>query len=111
MPVASSNNVFLVKAASKALDSIFLKGLQYKKVGVIVAGIVPDNQLQGNLFYEDDRIKQNKVSVATDLLNRKFGRDTIKLAAQGSGKEWKLRQEKLSKGYTTDINDIIQIKS
>jgi DNA polymerase V len=111
MPVASSNNTFLVKAASKALDTIFLNGLLYKKVGVIVAGIVPDNQLQGNLFYEDDRLKQNKVSAVTDIINRKFGRDTLKLAAQGSGKEWKLRQEKLSKGYTTNINDIIQIKS
>jgi DNA polymerase V len=111
LPVASSNNTFLVKAASKALDTIFLNGLLYKKVGVIVAGIVPDNQLQGNLFYEDDRLKQNKVSAVTDIINRKFGRDTLKLAAQGSGKEWKLRQEKLSKGYTTNINDIIQIKS
>jgi DNA polymerase V len=111
LPVASSNNTFLVKAASKALDTIFLNGLLYKKVGVIVAGIVPDNQLQGNLFYEDDRLKQNKVSAVADIINRKFGRDTLKLAAQGSGKEWKLRQEKLSKGYTTNINDIIQIKS
>jgi DNA polymerase V len=77
---------------------------------IIVDGIVPENQLQGNLFYEEDRTKQNKVSAVTDMINRKYGRDTLKLAAQGSGKEWKLRQEKLSKGYTTNLNDIIQIK-
>lgn len=111
LPVASNNNTFLVKAAFKALDSIFLNGLLYKKVGVIVAGIVPENQLQGNLFCEVDRIKQNKVSLVTDIINRKYGRDTLKLAAQGTGKEWKLRQEKLSKGYTTNLNDIIQINS
>jgi DNA polymerase V len=111
LPVASNNNSFLVKAASKALDAIFLNGLLYKKVGVIVEGIVPENQLQGNLFDEEDRLKMNKVSVVTDIINRKYGRDTLKLAAQGSGKEWKLRQEKLSKGYTTNFNDIIEIKS
>jgi DNA polymerase V len=111
LPLASNSNAFLVKAASKALDAIFLTGLLYKKVGVIVEGIVPENQLQGNLFFEEDRLKMNKVSVVTDMINRKYGRDTLKLAAQGSGKEWKLRQEKLSKGYTTNFNDIIQIKS
>jgi DNA polymerase V len=111
LPVASNSNTFLVKAASKALDSIFLNGLLYKKVGVIVGGIVPDKQIQGNLFYEEDRLKQNKVSVVSDIINKKYGRDTLKLAAQGSGKEWRLRQEKLSKGYTTNLNEIIQINS
>ena len=111
LPVASNNNTILVKAAIKALDAIFQNGLLFKKAGVIVEGIVPENQLQGNLFYEDDRIKQNKVSAVTDMINRKYGCDTLKLAAQGSGKEWKLRQEKLSKSYTTKLNDIIQIKS
>jgi DNA polymerase V len=111
LPMASNNNTFMVKAASKALDAIFLNGLLYKKVGVIVEGIVPENQLQGNLFFEEERSKRNKVSVVSDIINKKYGRDTLKLAAQGSGKEWKLRQEKLSKGYTTNFDDIIQIKS
>jgi DNA polymerase V len=111
LPVPSSNNAFLVKAAFKALEIIFAKGLWYKKTGVIVDGIVPDNYLQGNLFYEDDRQKQNRVSEIADIINKRYGRDTIKLAAQGSGKDWKLRQEKLSKCYTTKLSDIIQIKS
>jgi len=111
LPVASNNNTFIVKAASKALDAIFLNGLLYKKAGVIVSGISSENHLQGNLFYEEDRLKQNKVSVVTDAINQKYGRDTLKLASQGSGKEWKLRQEKKSKAYTTNLNDIIQIKS
>jgi DNA polymerase V len=111
LPVPSNNNAFLVKAALKALDSIFMIGLWYKKTGVIVSGITSESHLQGNLFFEEDRARQNKISEATDIINRKYGRDTLKLAAQGTGNEWKHKQEKLSKRYTTDLNDIIVIKS
>jgi len=111
LPVASNLNPILVKAAFKALDAIFLDGLMYKKAGVIVDGIIPDNQLQGNLFFEGDPAKQNKLSVVNDSINRRYGRDTLKLAAQGTQKEWKLRQEKLSKNYTTKLSEIITVKS
>ncbi len=110
LEVASNDNVLLVKAAFKALDKIFKQGLLYKKVGVIVDGIVPENQLQGNLFYEKDMERHNIISAVSDSINRRYGRDTLKLAAQGKGKEWKLRQEKLSKNYTTRLEDIIQVK-
>ncbi|WP_294593726.1 DUF4113 domain-containing protein [uncultured Bacteroides sp.] len=33
----------------------------------------------------------------------------VKLAVQGNGREWKLKQEQLSQRYTTDINEIITI--
>ncbi|HNW50948.1 MAG TPA: Y-family DNA polymerase [Prolixibacteraceae bacterium] len=111
LPVATSNSSLLVKASAKALDAIFRSGLLFKKAGVIVSGIVPDNQIQGNLFFEEDRQRQDKISVVTDRINRKYGRDTLKLAAQGSGKEWKLKQEKLSKCYTTKLDEIIQVKA
>jgi len=44
-----------------------------------------------------------------DRLNVEFGRDKIKLAVQGDGKEWKLRQERLTKRYTTNWNEIIEV--
>jgi DNA polymerase V len=111
LPIASNSNTLLVKAAHRALDAIFLPDLKYQKAGVIVSGIVPDNQLQGNLFCEDDRVRQNKLSEVSDKINQRYGRDTLRLAAQGDGKEWKHKQEKLSKNYTTKLSDIIQVKS
>ncbi len=111
LPIASNSNTLLVKAAHKALGAIFLPDLKYQKAGVIVSGIVPDNQLQGNLFCEGDRVRQNKLSEVSDKINQRYGRDTLRLAAQGNGKEWKHKQEKLSKNYTTKLSDIIQVKS
>ncbi|MBN1927815.1 MAG: Y-family DNA polymerase [Prolixibacteraceae bacterium] len=111
LPIASNHNTILVKAAYKALDAIFYEGLRYKKAGVIVEAIVPDNNLQGNLFFDGDQSKLNKISVVNDSINSHYGRDTLRLAAQGTSKEWKLRQQKLSKAYTTKLNEIIEVKS
>lgn len=46
---------------------------------------------------------------ALDKVNGEH-RQLVKLAVQGNGQEWKLKQEQLSKRYTTDINEIISIK-
>ncbi|WP_321437344.1 DUF4113 domain-containing protein [uncultured Bacteroides sp.] len=46
---------------------------------------------------------------AIDKLNTKYGSQKIHLAAQDT-KVWKMKQEKLSKRFTTDINDILDVK-
>jgi len=51
------------------------------------------------------------VSKVTDFLNAKYGGKTIKLAVQGSSREWRLRQEKLSPSYTTRWDDILSVKT
>lgn len=43
-----------------------------------------------------------------DKINGEHGQ-RIKLAVQGNGREWMLKQEQLSGRYTTDINQIINI--
>ncbi len=70
-----------------------------------------ESQVQGNIFDKTDRKKQRDLLQAIDKLNREFGRDKVKLAVQGDGKEWKLRQEKLSKRYTTNWKEIIEVKA
>jgi DNA polymerase V len=111
LPVATNNNSELVKYALICLNAIFNPDFKYKKAGVIVDGLQDEAQVQGNIFDKTDRKKQNKLLQTIDKLNREFGRDKIKLAVQGDGKEWKLRQEKLSKRYTTNWSEIIEVKA
>jgi DNA polymerase V len=46
---------------------------------------------------------------AMDKLNARYGQQKIKLASQDLKKVWKMKQEKLSPRYTTNLNDIITI--
>jgi DNA polymerase V len=111
LPLASAHTPELIAAAHLALDLIFKSGFRYKKAGVMVSGIVPDNQLQTNLFHEPKNTeKDRKMMAKIDILNKLMGRDKVKFAAQGFGRTWKLRQEHKSQCYTTRIDEILIIK-
>lgn len=109
LPVATNSNIELVKYARMALKQIFRQGLKYKKAGVIVSGIVPDNHVQLSLYDDINHARHKEVMKAMDELNARYGRESVQLAAQGSGRKWKLRQEKLSPCYTTRWEDLFEI--
>lgn len=111
LPVATNDNIEMVKYAIYCLHEVFLVDYRYKKAGVIVDGLQSESSFQGNIFDRTDRKKQRELLETIDNLNRSFGRDTVKLAVQGKGKEWKLRQEKLSLRYTTNWNEIMVVKA
>lgn len=110
LPVATNSNAEISKYALICLKELFAPAYNYKKAGVIVDGLQSETAFQGNMFDATDRKKQQKLLAAIDKLNKEFGRDKVKLAVQGDGKNWKLRQEKLSGRYTTRWNEIIEVK-
>ncbi len=110
LPVATNSSMELIKYALFALQAIYQKGYRYKKAGVLVLDIVPEDQVQSGLFDNVDRHKHAAIMRTLDGINSKYGRDTLKIAVQGSGERWKLRQEKLSPCYTTKWKDIITIR-
>jgi len=110
LPVATNSNAEISKYSLLCLQELLQPGYNYKKAGVIVDGLQSETAFQGNMFDATDRKKQQKLLAAIDKLNKEFGRDKVKLAVQGDGKNWKLRQEKLSGRYTTRWNEIIEVK-
>jgi DNA polymerase V len=109
LPVATSSTLELVQYASLALKSIYREGYRYKKSGVFVSGICPANQVQGDLLDPLDREKHQRLMQALDTLNQKLGRDALFCCSQGTGKEWKLKREKLSPCYTTRLSDVVEV--
>ena len=109
LPVATNSSLELVKYASYALEKIFKEGYQYKKAGVIVAEIMPENQVMAALFDEVDRPKHRKIMLALDQLNQQFGRENVRVGKQGFGPTWRANEHFLSKCYTTNMRDIIHV--
>ena len=68
--------------------------------------IVPESVVQGNIFDQTNRVKCKALMQSFDTVNTRFGKDLIRYAAQGYGKKWKLKSEKVSPCYTTDINEV-----
>lgn len=109
LPVATNSSNELSKYATRMVEIIYKSGYHYHKAGVILSNIIPANQVQMNIFDNTDRLKQNNLFRVVDLLNETMGRDTLRLASQGKERKWKLKQERLSKRYTTNWNDILEI--
>lgn len=110
LPVASNASSELIAAALAALQGIYKKEFDYKKAGCVVSGIVPANEVQLNLWDETDRIKLQRLYNTIDRINKKNGTNNLKIAAQGYSQKWQLKNEHVSRKYTTDFKEIITIR-
>lgn len=108
LPFPSNSTIELSNFAVQALQRIFKQGYHYKKAGVIVHDFTPENEVQQNLF-ENRNERHIPLMQAIDKINLQFGNQKIRLASQDAKRIWKMKQEKLSPRYTTNLNDIIVI--
>lgn len=106
LPIPTNDTQEIVRYALSALRKIFIEGYMYKKAGVIITEITEGAQL--GLFDSTNREKQTRLMQTIDKINGEHS-TRIKLAALGTGRDWKLKQERLSGHYTTDMNQIINI--
>ena len=109
LPHSTNSTLTIVKHATKAIDTLYKKGIKYKRAGVIVTGLVPTDNHQLDMFAQENPKHQPLMKVI-DNLNNKYGDQKLKLANQDLGKTWKMRQDHLSKQYTTQFNEILIIK-
>lgn len=107
--IASNSTTDLVGIAVKVSQKLFRYGIKYRKAGVIATGLIPESELQLNMFSDHDGGKKDTVSAVLDRLNLAYGRGTLRMATEGYEKKWRLKHEYLSKGYTTRWSDIIQV--
>ncbi len=109
LSVPTSDLRELVGVAMSVLRSDYRKGFLYKKAGVILTDICDSSQVQTDLFDPIDREKQARLAAALEVLNRKIGHDAVRTAVQGTDKSWHMTQEHISRRYTTNLDEILQI--
>lgn len=108
LPYPTNSSITLSKYANLALESIYQKGYRYKRAGVVVLDLVPQTDLQLNLFLNED-VRHPALMGTLDSLNRKMGDKKVKLASQDLRRTWKMKQERLSKRYTTNWNELLEV--
>ncbi|WP_423149770.1 Y-family DNA polymerase [Rubrolithibacter danxiaensis] len=104
----------LIEHAIYGLRKIYKKGPEYQKVGVYLTDLRPDTQVQTALFDDKGEAKRQRLAKATkaiDKLNLSMGRNAIQFGAMGFDQKWKMKQEYLSKRYTTRIEDVMIVKA
>jgi DNA polymerase V len=111
LPVPTNNTFMLTQEARKALQRIYKPGYRYKKVGVNVTGLIPQEYVQGNLF-ENPKLHDKRLMNVIDRLNHKFGKATVGSALVGNRvEEWELVKKDRSKRYTTQWMELLELKN
>ena len=108
LPFATNSSLVLNSYALKAVEDMFKSGINYKKAGVIVTNLVPNNSYQLGIFQNED-CRHKSLMKTMDYINSKYS-EKVKLANQDLKRRWKMKQEFLSPCYTTKMVDVIQIK-
>ena len=122
LPIATQAQDEIVGAALTILRSRYPKPIdsrpdrpelafRFKKAGVILWQISPDNPRQQDLFDTIDRHRQKALMEAIDAINRKNGHGTIRQAIQGTSCRFDLKREYMSQRFTTNIDEILRVKN
>jgi DNA polymerase V len=111
LPSPTNSTQQITKAALWLLKQIYQPGVYYLKGGVMLMELVPEGGQQRDLFgYSNEDQKSNRLMNAMDKLNQKYGRGTLKSAAEGTSKSWQMRRELKSPNYLSSWNELLSVK-
>ena len=109
LPFASNSSLTVSSAAVSLLKKLYESGETYLKAGVIVTGLIPENKKQFHLF-EEENPKHLKLMKVMDDYYKKTGERKIRLGNQDLQNTWIMNQNFLSNRFTTEFNEILEIK-
>ncbi|MGN6164338.1 MAG: Y-family DNA polymerase [Flavisolibacter sp.] len=99
----------LIKPALQIAERIYEQGRSYKKAGVILSGLVPDDSIQANLFESPSKNIGRYLMEMMDNINFSMRNDVVKFASSGTKRNWKMRQEFHSPRYTTRWEEMYEV--
>lgn len=115
-PLADTST--LISHTIRLTNQIYQPGEKYKKGAVLLTGLLPDSELQMDLFHTlKGSDKLHALSKSMDELNRRYGKQQVGYAATGAFKaeketnSWAMKREYLSKRYTTQWDELMIAKA
>jgi DNA polymerase V len=112
LPVATAYTPDLIRYSKALLKRMYRPGCEYRKVGVMLSGIVQRGQVQMNLFHSSrEGEKELALMKTVDAVNRRWGRGTLIHASSGFSRPWWMKQTRRSARFTTSWDDIPAVKA
>lgn len=98
----------LTKKAKECLQKVFKNHIHYQKCGILLAHLTAKGQRQYDLFAPSSE-KADDIMDVLEAINGKFGKRTIRLAAEGFAKAWFMKRERKTPNYTTQWDQLPEI--
>jgi len=110
LPYATDDPRLVIHCAKAGISKLYRQGKAFLKCGIGLIELLSKEYQQTDLFSLGQPQQSDQLVKALDGINNKYGASTAFFAAQGINKPWTMRREFLSPSYTTQWNDIPQIK-
>ncbi|WP_261924925.1 DUF4113 domain-containing protein [Shewanella sp. NFH-SH190041] len=107
-PVATADSTILSQTVTRLAKDLFRPGIRFYKIGVGLIELHNSRHSQDDLFSPDP--SKYQLMNALDGLNRKYGTDTLFIAAQGIEQKWGMKRDMLSPQYITRWKDLPKVK-
>lgn len=104
LPGPTDDIRMITQAARQALSHIFKKNYHYHKVGVAFQNII--YQQQQSLFETHYPKNSQDLMQVFDEIKKKYGRHSVRLAAEGKSMQWKMKSLQRSPAYTTRWDEL-----
>lgn len=106
LPEATDDTLELVGWGLRILKRIYRPGFAYQKAGCMLSEIRPRSMAQASLFVPESDDRSERLMAAMDAINGRWGRGTMRIAAEGIEKAWRMKRGKLSPRYTTEWSEL-----
>lgn len=113
LPEATADTRVLTIWALRILRRIYRPGYAYHKAGVMLLELIPAAHQQLSLLATDlvATNRNTRLMTTLDTINSRYGRGTLRLAAEGIAKPWQMRRERMSPRYTTAWEQIPNVRA
>lgn len=101
LPSATNDSRVLNQYSQRLLDMIWADGYAYAKAGVMLADFGPSHVGQGDIFFDADEAKRQRLMETVDRINQRTG-GKLKLGSEQQQTGWQMARKHLSPAYTTN---------
>lgn len=100
----TSDSMVMANAIADVINQIYRKGVRFYRCGIGLVDLVSIKNFQEDLF---NTTKDNpELMRCLDVINAKYGRNTVHLAGQGIEQKFAMKRAFLSPQYTTRLSDL-----
>lgn len=111
LPFPTNDTPEIIHAAKKCLNQLFQEGLRYKKCGIILLDLMPEECVIRDLLAGGPDPRRQQLARTVDALNDRFGKNTLFYGAMGVDSDWRMNARRRSSGYTTCWEDLAVVKA
>ena len=110
LPEHSADTRVLVKFAIKLLKLIYKPGFAYQKAGVMLSDIRPRGMAQTSLFAQNGNdLRSDRLMSLMDQVNERWGRGSMRVAAERADHPWQMKRGYMSPRYSTDWDGLPKV--